>query len=440
MKDKQEFRILNLGFRVKKNAKKLILLSLTLYSIFYILYPVAYAVTAEELKQAIQDKIKAQEAINAKLLETQKQLSATQNQKNSLSREIKRIDYTINQLNLGIKASQINMDKLNLEISALQLDIADINNAIGVKKAAVIELLRELYRKDRQGLLAVVLNHRSLAASFREGQIISDLNSGLAIELQNLKELNANMNAKINLTTQKRQSVQSENQNLKAKKDIVGDQKSEQQTLLAKTKNQEKLYQAQLSELEKKQDEISADIDQIEEELRKNFNYTLLPAKRPGMFIWPVENPIITQHFGEITRYKGRLLYNGKPHNGMDLGVPIGSPIFSVYDGTVTAVGNNGRYQYGKYVLVHHDNNLATLYAHLSRNDVVRVGDRVTQGQLIGRSGNTGYSFGAHLHLGLYWDDPSLGRGVQLQNLPNCNCGLVPIGIVVDPEDYLPSH
>ncbi len=398
------------------------------------------ALTEEELKQAIQVKIKAQQEINAQLLETEKKLSATQDQKNSLSKEIKKIDYTISQLNLNIKSSQINTEKLNLELQGLQLEINQINGAIGTKKLAVIELLRELYQKDRQGLLALILRNKSLASSFQEGQNITSLNNGLSLELQGLRDLNEKLSSKLSGTVSKKKSVDREAESMKSRKVIVAEQKNEQQTLLAQTKNQEKIYQEQLTELEKKQDEISGDIDKIEEDLRKNFNSSLLPVKRPGMFAWPVEKPMITQNYGEVTRYRGRLLYNGKPHNGTDFGLPIGSSVMAVDDGIVTAVGNNGKYQYGKYVLVHHDNNLATLYAHLSKNDIVRVGDRVSRGQVIGRSGNTGYSTGAHLHLGLYWDDPSLGRGVQLQYVSNCNCGLVPIGIVVDPKDYLPSY
>ncbi len=398
------------------------------------------AVTEAELKQAIQDKVKAQQEINAKLLETEKKLSATQTQTKSLSKEIQKIDYTISQLNLNIKASQINTEKLGLEVQGLQLEINDINGAISIKKLAVIELLRELYQRDRQGLMAIILKNKSLAASFQEGQNIASLNNGLSVELQELRTLNEKMNSKLTETTSKKRAIERESESMKSRKAIVAEQKSEQQTLLAQTKNQEKLYQAQLTELEQKQEEISGDIDKIEEDLRKNFNASLLPAKRPGMFSWPVENPIITQHFGEVSRYKGRLLYNGKPHNGMDFGLPIGSAVMAVADGTITAVGNNGKYQYGKYILVHHENNLATLYAHLSKNDLVRVGDKVSKGQVIGRSGNTGYSTGPHLHLGLYWDDASLGRGVQLQYVSNCNCGQVPIGIAVSPEDYLPSH
>ena len=95
----------------------------------------------------------------------------------------------------------------------------------------------------------------------------------------------------------------------------------------------------------------------------------------------------------------------------------------------MSGAGNNGRLQYGRYVMIEHDNNLSTLYAHLSRT-IVANGDIVQQGQVIGYSGNTGYAFGPHLHLGVYWT-PS----VTFKPFPGA--GLVPVGITIDPNDYL---
>ena len=101
------------------------------------------------------------------------------------------------------------------------------------------------------------------------------------------------------------------------------------------------------------------------------------------------------------------------------------------------AVDNNDRgvsrwqkYQYGRYVLIKHDNNLSTLYAHLSRQVVAR-GATVKRGDLIGYSGNTGYSTGPHIHLTVYW-----APSVQMKSVPPA-AGLVPVGVTIDPNDYL---
>ena len=101
--------------------------------------------------------------------------------------------------------------------------------------------------------------------------------------------------------------------------------------------------------------------------------------------------------------------YKGSRHNGIDL-VGAGYTLDYVVahsDGTVVGVVSNcnrntsrtGERIYGNYVKIKHDNGMYTFYAHLKYGSVaVKVGDRVTKGQVLGYMGNTGYSFGAHLH------------------------------------------
>ena len=101
--------------------------------------------------------------------------------------------------------------------------------------------------------------------------------------------------------------------------------------------------------------------------------------------------------------------YKGSRHNGIDL-VGAGYTLDYVVahsEGVVVGVVSNinyntsksGRRIYGNYVKIKHDNGMFTFYAHLKYGSVaVKVGDRVSKGQVLGFMGNTGYSFGAHLH------------------------------------------
>ncbi|WP_369812380.1 peptidoglycan DD-metalloendopeptidase family protein [Alkalimonas delamerensis] len=82
-------------------------------------------------------------------------------------------------------------------------------------------------------------------------------------------------------------------------------------------------------------------------------------------------------------------------HNGIDYVAPVGTPIMATGDGRVTASTYNNLN--GNYVFIQHGNNIVTKYLHLSRRQV-RVGDRVRQGQVIGRLGATGRVTGPHLH------------------------------------------
>jgi murein DD-endopeptidase MepM/ murein hydrolase activator NlpD len=85
-------------------------------------------------------------------------------------------------------------------------------------------------------------------------------------------------------------------------------------------------------------------------------------------------------------------------YNGVDLADRVGAPVFAAAAGTVIiakSYGWNGGY--GEYIVIQHDNNTQTLYAHLSGVSVSE-GESVSRGQLIGLIGSTGKSTGSHLH------------------------------------------
>jgi len=106
--------------------------------------------------------------------------------------------------------------------------------------------------------------------------------------------------------------------------------------------------------------------------------------------IWPVNGPI-TSPFGS------RCLPNGDCsfHPGIDIGVPAGTPIHAAAAGSVIYAGVMSGY--GNLTVIDHGNGLATAYGHQSAIGV-SVGQSVSQGQVIGSVGCTGYCFGAHLH------------------------------------------
>lgn len=85
-------------------------------------------------------------------------------------------------------------------------------------------------------------------------------------------------------------------------------------------------------------------------------------------------------------------------YNGVDLAAPYGTPIVASAAGEVIISRSSGwNGGYGTYVVIRHDNGTQTLYAHNSSN-IVSVGQRVVQGQIIGYVGSTGRSTGAHVH------------------------------------------
>ncbi|MGB9609149.1 MAG: murein hydrolase activator EnvC family protein, partial [Minisyncoccia bacterium] len=373
------------------------------------------------------------------LQNTKSNLEDVKKQKNSLQKEINQLNQVIKQLELNISADETTIQKLQLEIESLNYDIQNINFSINKKQEAIIKVLQEIQKSGDKNLLTILLGNNSLADSFAEAQNLSNLRSQLQIDIANLNNLNKELNNKLELTKNKQTDIQNHKISLTQKQFIINDQKQTKNIILSQTKNQESLYQKQLDELQKQQDALEEEIYQMEEELRKTFNLSILPSKKSGILEWPIKLKtdggigIITQRYGQ-TPYSSRL-YRGKPHNGLDIGVPIGTPVYAADDGIVMAVDNNDRnfwtkYQYGKYVLIKHQNNLATLYAHLS-TWIVSKGQEVKRGQLIGYSGNTGYSTGPHLHFGVYWQPSIILKSISPA------AGLVPVGVTVNPEDYL---
>src|SRR4029077_4186537 len=117
-------------------------------------------------------------------------------------------------------------------------------------------------------------------------------------------------------------------------------------------------------------------------------------------FIWPEPQAQISQPFGPSS-FWFEPPYGGSPHfhPGIDLVEPFGSPVYAADDGVVALVGSSSS-GYGNFVVIAHSGGLDTLYGHLS-TAVVKLGDRVAQGQPVGMEGSTGNSTGAHLHFEL---------------------------------------
>ncbi len=389
-----------------------------------------------DLEAKIREKSEALDKINRELASTNQNLKSAQEQKNSLQRELQQLQSNINQLDLNIQADQLTGQKLSLEIESLNYDIRDIQFTVSDKTKAIGQLLRELQKSSSKDVLTIFLSNSSLADSVLETQSLRNVRSQLAIDIENLNSLEKQMSGKLSDVSSKKSEIQTHQKNLANRKLIVEDQKEDRKVILTETKSKEAVYAKQVDELKAQQETMSDEIAKIEEQLRLSFDISLLPLKRPGVFAWPIQmtnaggRGQITQHYGEVSK-----LYRGRPHNGLDIGAPVGTPVMAAEDGVVIAVDNNDRsrtskYQYGKYILIKHPNNLATLYAHLS-SQAVQKGAQVKRGDVIGYVGATGYATGPHLHFGAYW-----AASIQMKPVPPA-AGLVPIGVVVKPEDYL---
>ena len=184
---------------------------------------------------------------------------------------------------------------------------------------------------------------------------------------------------------------------LSQQQDELQKQVDDAAALIAEYASTQQGYEALAAAEEKEAKEIEAKIKKLLE--------TSDVTPSPGGFIWPVStSKIITSPMG------GRVSPGGigsTNHKGVDIGTPMGTPVLAAKAGKVTWASSNGGY--GQCVIISHGKGNSTLYGHLSGYNV-KVGDMVSQGQVIAYSGNTGKSTGPHLHFGIMendgWVDP----------------------------------
>ncbi|MFH1246347.1 MAG: peptidoglycan DD-metalloendopeptidase family protein [Candidatus Liptonbacteria bacterium] len=388
-----------------------------------------------ELEQRIQTKSQQLDLLNRDLAAKQEELHTAVTARVSLQQEVSTLEKNISRLKLSIQADQVSSEKLGLEIDSLNYNIKDAELAIQNKTESINNLISELYVRDNDSPFLTFLKNKSIGDTLSEVEAIRKMKVQLRDEVDNLSKLKITMENQRQDVSDKKQQIETQKRDQLAKKAIIEDQQQTKKVVLSETKSKESVYQQQIADLSAQQDALSNEIQQIEDELRAKFNPDLLPTKG-NIFSWPV---VLTDNggSGRISQHYGvkSALYRGNVHNGLDIATPVGTPVYAAADGIVSAVDVNDqsawrKYQYGKYILIKHGNNLSTLYGHLSKQ-LVSAGNTVKRGQLIGYSGNTGYSTGAHLHFGVYW-----AANIQLKSIPPA-AGLVPVGVTVNPEDYL---
>jgi len=376
------------------------------------------------LRTRIEAKSRELSVLNTEINRTQNRLDNIHSQRRTLSREIQSTEYAIRNLELNIRRSEINIERLTLEIDDLEGKLFETEKMIEDKKPIISSLIRAMHQAKRGSFLERVLAGESLTDSITELSNLETLRQSLEEEIISLENLSRLLSESIKAIDSRKTSIEREQINLSNRRIIAREEKIRRETVLRTTRNQESVYQRQLAELEKRQKSVSDEIEDLEEKLRQDFDIALAPGR--GFLIRPFtgRHPI-TQPFGS-TRF-ARTAYRTRFHNGIDYGMPIGTPILAAASGRVFAIGNNGRYQYGRYIAIKHTDNFFTLYAHLSRESVT-VGQLVNQGDIIGHSGNTGFSTGPHLHLGVY-------QTMEIRRFGRA--GATPIGITMNPADYL---
>jgi len=136
--------------------------------------------------------------------------------------------------------------------------------------------------------------------------------------------------------------------------------------------------------------ELKNDVNKIKDTI-----YLCVQDENSDKFVMPFDG-VVTSRFG---------WRRGRPHNGIDIDLVTGDTVRSAWSGRVRYAKYNAG-GFGNLVIIRHDNGLETFYAHLSQLSVV-PNQIVSAGDPIGLGGNTGHSFGSHLHFEIrFYDIP----------------------------------
>lgn len=154
-----------------------------------------------------------------------------------------------------------------------------------------------------------------------------------------------------------------------------------------------------LSRTESFKGKVRENINEKNRADNQNIQIENIESKGFGKILWPVKYGKITSKFGNRNHPILKLV---KFHRGVDIAVSIGTPVYSGIKGRVTFAGRKGNY--GNLVEIEGNDGIKVRYAHLNSIDVV-TGQKVSDGEKVAETGNTGMSTGPHLHYEIIVDE-----------------------------------
>jgi peptidoglycan DL-endopeptidase CwlO len=296
--------------------------------------------------------------------------------------------------------AELKRDKVRLVLLRARL-----KRALSVLRQRLVEI----YESDQPDTMTVILNSKGfddLLNRYEYLRRVQNQDSSIAGRVRGLRNQARDtvdrVRAERDQIAAKEAELERMQAELQARQGDLIDARAQDQHLLSKVQDSQQRLEGDVSDIQ----------GQIQAQLQAAQAAQAAPAAPTGPvqgesssgFIWPVNGPI-TSPFCEVRPWEAC-------HPGIDIGVPSGTPIHAVADGTVAIAGPEGGY--GNYTCIDHGGGLSSCYAH-QESISVSVGEHVSQGQVIGISDCTGLCFGPHLHF-----------EVRVN------------GQVVDPMNYLP--
>lgn len=349
----------------------------------------------------------------------QEKISVLQSQIDLYNQEIALIDEDIDKIDSQINDIQTEIDTLNQKIEELDEQVKELEK----QKEKTYKLLGERIRASYMSGASTSLEFLFTSDDFQfqsylervellqriaehDDAIVKDLEKNIediAVKVTEIEDMKTRLGTKITELDDAKKEYEAKKQEQVDARKIVEDAEAEIQADLDKVMGIVNGLDTESQQYKDAIDKREEAILELENKLsEKNVYYG---SGATGDMVWPLPYDDVYVS----SRFKFRW---GKQHNGIDTcrwSGTQGADVVAVKKGTIEVACWGWGGGYGNYVVVNHGDGVLTYYAHLS-NITVSVGQSVQQGQVIGQAGNTGYSFGAHLHFGLMingsWVDP----------------------------------
>jgi len=390
--------------------------------------------TVEEIRSRIEDHSVEIKKLETQIESYQKELRTVEKTSKNLRNEIERLELTRQKLAADIKLTERQIGKTDLTIEELALAISDKNLTLNRRRAAVEESLRQWRQLQSQSFLELMLGYDHLSDAWTELAALAAFQRHLEQDIDAVAELKKDLETTKAATETERARLSVLKERLADQRQIAKDNQLEKDRLLNQTKNKEANYKKLLVDTVARKKDFEQELFQLESQLRIAVDLGKLPAAGRGVLRWPLASVYVTQQFGKTVDAKR--LYASGTHNGIDLRAGTGTPVLAAESGTITGTGDTDLVcrgaSYGKWILIDHGNGLSTLYAHLSLVKAAK-GQATAIGEIIGYSGQTGYSTGPHLHFTVY-----ATQGLRIDEYAFRSCSGVKVTLpLADLEAYL---
>ncbi len=417
---------------------------ISLFFLGYIPLTRVTAQTADELRGNLDSLSLQIKALDDEIKAYNKKIGETQGEAKTLKQALAKLQARHDGLMKDIAYTRLRITKAEENIFFTKSKISSTENNLDRTKESLGQSLRALVQSESSipHFVSVLAPSAHLSDVIDTTRRVEEMTSAINEKTRTLIDVKTTLSIQKESYEQHKNTLLSLSKTLNDQKTLIDQTSKDKSNLLEETKNKESAYQKLLADRKKKKTDLESEMLDIEGKLKTIVDVSKLPKYGKGILKYPLDNPIITQYFGNTPfASQNPQVYNGSGHNGVDFGTRVGTPILAPASGVVLGTGDtdvacNG-VSYGRWVLIKHTNGLSTLYAHLSLIQV-RAGDTVGTRQQIGLSGNTGYSTGPHLHFTVYASD-----AVQITNYKSKVCGtnmtmpIAPRAGYLNPLSYL---